>query len=177
MAITAVEEVTYESWGGYDDPRLPSRVWRGKIQTTGDSSAGRISQFLRFNLADSQRLDNYFSLEEIHMRTSGGDESPLFQSRNFGAFRIGVRFVSVRLPLVGTDTGTSAENPLDTRALLPVFLGQQIFTGTAMEVVLQVDNVNGVVHDLWCGGYVWGPRSASARNGGLMRPPAGIFSN
>ena len=177
MAITAVEEVTYESWGGYDDPRLPSRIWRGKLQTTGDGTGGEISAFLRFNLASSERLDNYYSLEELYMRKGGAEnEGPLFETRNFGSFKVGVRFVAAGLSFLTVDTAGTAIDPTEVRALLPLFMGQQIFTGTSLEIVVIIDNVSGNLFDLWAGGYVWGPRSASAKNGGLQRPASGLFS-
>ena len=176
MAITAVADVTYESWGGYDDPRLPARIWRGKLAVTGDNTGGTISAFLRFNLAGAQRLDSYYSLEELYQRTNGLTESPRFESRNFGAFKIGVRFATFRAILNNTDGSGAAPNPTENRGILPLFLGQQIFTGTAMELVMIFDNVDTILYDLWMGGYVWGPRSASAKDGGLLRPPSGIFS-
>ncbi len=174
MSVIGVADITYEPWGGFDDPRLPTRVWRGKIQTTGDASGGLLSQFLRFNLAGNERLDNYFSLEELFVSTNGSLEGPRFETRNFGAFKVGVRDVAYALNFAATDTGEAGADP--QIRIWPLFMGQQVFTGTVLEIVTLRDNVTTVIHDMWAGGYVWGPRSASAKNGGLQRPPSGLFS-
>lgn len=167
-------DVEYESWGGYDDPRLPERIWKGKIAVTGDASGGLISSFVRFSLAGAPRLDNFYSLEECWLRKAGSAEVPLLDIRNFGSTKTGIKFNTLRLQLFAGDNGILGQ---DTNRLVPsMFLGQQVVTSTPSEIVVQVDNVNGVVFDVWMGGYAWGPRSASAKNGGLQRPIGGIFA-
>lgn len=178
MAVIGLEDIQYEPWGGFRDRRLPERIWKGKVATTGDLTGGTLSSFLRFNPSGSERLDLYFSLEEIYVRNSSAATATvmLFETRNFGSFKTGIRFVSLILDVILTDAGV-AQSARTKSAIPPIFMGQQVFTGTAQEIVLVEDNVNGQLTDLWAGGYVWGPRSASAPDGGLLRPNPGLFGN
>jgi len=177
VAVTEIVDVEYEPWGGYDDPRLPTQVWKGRIFVTGDASGGDISAFLRFNLANAPRLDRFFSMEELYLRTgSQVAETVLMETRNFGSVRTGTRLVSTALSLVVTEGVSAGFNVISMRDSVPVFLGQQVNTGNLMEIIWQWDNVDTITMTIWAGGYVWGPRSASAKNGGIVRPSPGLFT-
>lgn len=175
MSLTVFEDIQYEPWGGYTDPRLPTRVWKGRVLATGDASGGDISAFLRFNLAGVERLDSFFSLEEMYMDLSiNATIIILFETRNFGSIKTGIRPVSMAVNNANT-TGTRSGMSVNGKQFLPAFLGQQITKSTLMEIIWQYDNVLGDTGAFWAGGYVWGPRSASALNGGIVRPDRGVF--
>lgn len=175
MAITAVQDVTYEPWGGYEDPRLPTRVWKGRIQVTGDASGGDISAFLRFNLAGVERLDSFYSLEELWMSLTETTAVVVrFQTRNFGSIQTGIRPISTGINNAVTQ-GPGVGMSTNGNLFLPAFLGQQVTKSTLLEMVFDYNNVLNDVGVFWAGGYTWGPRSASAPNGGIVRPNPGLF--
>lgn len=174
MALTTVDDIQYEAWGGYVDPRLPERVWKGQILSTGDATGGDLNAFLRFHQAGGERLDNYFSLEEMYIRTSSNVAGDfVFESRNFGSVRTGIRPMVIKISLEATEAPSAAE--VTPRITFPKFLGQMVFRGTLLELVWITNNVDGEVTTIWAGGYAWGPRSASAPNGGIVRPDPGLF--
>lgn len=175
MAVTVFEDVQYESWGGFEDPRLPTRLWTGRVSGTGDGTGGDLSLFIRLNPSTSIRLDSYFSLEEIYLDTDDAiAQQPNFQSRNLGSFKTGLRDVTMRLDNIASEGPTVAMST-GVMNMLPIFLGQQVLTGSLTELLVILDNTTGITMTVWMGGYVWGPRSPSAPNGGLIRPAPGLF--
>lgn len=177
MAITDIADVAYESWGGYDDPRLPSRIWKSKTIVTGDASGGNISAFARFNLAGDERLDQQYSLEEIWLENGGAIQATfVLQTRNFGSVVTGTRPITLPIRTIGASITIGAPQLPELGQLLPIFLGQQVFRSTALEIVVLLDNIEDEVSSIWLGGYSWGPRSVSAKNGGLVRPNPGLFT-
>jgi len=123
-----------------------------------------------------ERLDSFFSLEEVYIDSSSTVQKlASLEVRNIGSVQTGVRPLNYRLVLQATALGRVG---MDTQNSLPwrVFLGQQVFRDTDMSVVLIDTNVSGNTTAFWAGGYVWGPRSASAKNGGIQRPAQGQFA-
>jgi len=176
VSVVTVEDVQYESWGGFDDPRLPSGIWKSLGAVLGDASGGNADVFARFNSAGVERLDRMYSLEEVHIHsTSSTGHLGLLQARNFGSVKTGVRQFSVRVLTQTTEAGTPGTSPEDAETAAKTFLGQQVFRTTPLEVVYILDNEDGITTTVWLGGYVWGPRSASAKNGGPLRPNPGHF--
>lgn len=177
MSVTAIADVSYESWGGYDDPRLPIKIWKALLILTGDASGGTINAFFRFNLAGVERLDNFFSLEEIYVDVRQAlAVNVAVEARNFGSVKTGVRVAGWLLRVDTTQAGGAKMNSRDSTGIVPAFLGQQVFRSTPLELFMTYLNVDTIVSVIWVGGYVWGPRSASAKNGGILRPPSGLFS-
>lgn len=178
MSVVEVADVQYESWGGYADPRLPQRVWKGRVTAAGDVSGGTVSMFLRFNLAGGERLDTHFSLEEFFF--DSGALTTAFtgtlEARNFGSVQTGTRPIKNTFTAIAITAGGTGMNPAQRDQNLPLFLGAQVFRSTLLELVVIFPNTNGVTSNVWFGGYAWGPRSVSAPNGGIIRPVPGLFT-
>lgn len=179
MAITDIVDVSYESWGGYEDPRLPTRIWNADASILGDASGGNVSAFMRFNLAGNARLDQHFSLEEFWYDdpATGVAITVKLETRNFGSVQTGIRNIDISFNTALNSAGVGLGMNLDRGPVLkPIFLGQQVSEGTPLEIVTIYPVVDGDTVNIWAGGYVWGPRSVSAPDGGIIRPVQGLFS-
>lgn len=175
MAVTDTQAVRYEAWGGYRDPRLPTRVWNARLSSTGDATGGDQSLFLIFNPANAERLDEAFSLEELYLAsTSGVADDVLVEVRNLGSFKGGVRPISFVQGMPLSEAPNVGLNPQSR--ITPMWLGEQVLTTTESSVVVIKNNIDTVILTIWAGGYVWGPRSKSAPDGGYQRPREGVFS-
>ena len=177
MSVASSQQVEYEPWGGYDDPRLPTRVWKQADSILGDASGGQRSLTFEFVNSDVVRNAELYSLEEVYIIDAQNADTDLGMiATNFGLARGGRREVAYTLTVRGSDTGVAALSPQAIRAITGTFLGEQGLRSTAQQLTFQAANSNGNLFVVWCGGYVWGQRSLSAGNGGIMRPRDGVWS-
>lgn len=176
MTVSVTVEVAYEHWGGYDDPRLPTRVWKMAGLVLGDATGGQRNLVMEYVNSGAPLIAQSFSLEELYViDTDNVTKNMSITSTNLGSFGTLARQLGLSAVILSTG-GTQAG--LDIRyaqALRGTFLGGMRVEGASSSLTLQVANVDGAVLQVWAGGYVWGQRSQSAMRGGFQRPPNGIF--
>lgn len=178
MSVSDEEQIEYEDWGGFDDPRLPERLWKCLVQVTGDLSGGSRIVTMTIALATDERVPLFYSLEELYMfDTDAVSKDVGFIPNNLGSARIGSRIARMVFSLQGeVSTGLALLAGQNTLARGGMFLGSQRDKLETTTLQWTTTNVDMALFAVWAGGYVWGQRSRSARNGGLLRPPNGLFA-
>lgn len=178
MSVSEVEQIEYEDWGAYLDPRFPERLWKCRLEVTGDASGGnRILTMIIANAPDS-RVPLFYSLEEVWILDT--DETALvvtLQTNNLGSARTGPRPIVLGFNIVqmAGAVGLSAQEADGLLKPGGLFLGSQRDNLTVTSLQWSIANRDGELFQMFAGGYVWGPRSRSAGNGGLQRPPNGLY--
>lgn len=176
MTVSQIVDVAYEHWGGYDDPRLPTRVWKMAGLVTGDLTGGQRNMVFRFVDSDAPRVSQSFSLEELYiLDTDNVGKVCGITTTNFGEFGLLTRQLGLSVAIDATGGTQAGLDVLAAQAVRGIFLGSQRVSGVGMSITFQVVNINTATLQIWAGGYVWGQRSQSALQGGFQRPPNGIF--
>lgn len=176
MSVSTTAEIGYEHWGGYDDPRLPTRVWKMAATVTGDLSGGLRSLTFEFVNSDAPRVSQSFSLEELYILDFDNTTKRVdIRGTNFGVFRGLERTLGLSVSVPATAGSTSSLDVKDAEAIRGTFLGAQNVVGVQTALIFQLANSDTDEVKIWAGGYVWGQRSQSALKGGFQRPLNGIF--
>jgi len=174
MSIIQVIDPDFEFWQTGIDPGQPEAVWRSSGRVTGDATGGFQALQLDFQKATEPLSARMWSLESIAARFDGSADALEVSATNLGevlnaAPNTGSGFAVQFLPsgidehLVGRDL-----------AFLPWFLGAPRQRATAAGMFFAINNVLGVILDIWVRGYVWGPRSQTIQ-GGPRRPVGSVF--
>ena len=168
-------------WRGYDDPGLPSGMWYGWVQGTGDVSGGSIILDVTLEPAEAGPVvpglsGVHYSLENIVVQST-------FNSTTNGILRL----INLTPPEAGAlytkqyTVGYSANEPGDAAMLIgtqllqrPLFLGSRQLVSTVAALRFEVDNTDAEVIVFWAEGYLWEARSISAP-GGLRRPVDSLY--
>ena len=118
--------VEYRRYGGYDDRRLPTALWKAQGTVIGDASGGtRLIQFA-FNLATAVPLSRLYSLEAMYA-TDGDNIQKVVRviSSNLDRITNAPRLLQFNLVL---DVGVSQAqlSPESTLVTRKMWLGQQV---------------------------------------------------
>ena len=176
MSVTGAAFISHRSWNGFSDPALPIGYWFIEIESTGNATGGDHSADVQFSIANASTLNaNLYSLEDFYMNQSqAATTNALITTANmdnFGGGPMNHRWTAL---LVINEGGLPSGQPFDMKPLRGTFLGaQRLITAQAVLSTI-IDNVNGNVLRVGAQGYYWSPR-AILQNGGLQRPPRGIY--
>lgn len=176
MTITAVDNVQYRPFRGYDDPALPTGTWFGRVQLVGDGSGGLMTAELDFTLATDAFNSRFYSLEDI---SCNKNENTAVDA-SIVILNMGDRGHSGNTPVFAANflvgTAAAALSPADVTAMRGRWLGQQITGDTLAAVRLTQANSNAILVTLFMEGYFWSARAVNAA-GGPSKPLQGLYSH
>lgn len=174
MTIIETGDVRFLPFGGFDEPGLPIANWECSVIATGDSSGGALIAQINIAAANVQPGD-FFSLEEItavHSEAGAAGDASL-DAFGFKSALPGSIDLAFRLPL-SVVSGSSDLYATLTRPRL--FLDRKRLAGQTAALSCAVTNSINETLEIFCRGYMWGPRSVNTA-GGLRRPSSGLFPN
>lgn len=171
MSVIAQLAIQQFFFPGYEDPSLPSGIWKGSQIVTGDASGG----FMEVDLLMSP-------IGPLNTRFYSIDQFSAFQT---GATAIAAHFIIINLgqltdrrydlPLVLSGDQTNVD-PLGSQfAFLPLFLGSQVNAAASALVAFVCQNGDTEILTFNAMGYFWQARAGNAP-GGPSRPVQGVFS-
>lgn len=176
MSITAIDDVQYRPFAGYDDPSLPSGSWFGRVQLVGDASGGSMIAQLDFTKASELFNSRFYSLEDF---ITTKNTNTVAAEVGVTLLNMGDRGHSGNTPsfraLITPADPLAVTNPPDVEALRGRWLGQQIQPNTLAALRLQLDNENATLVTMFCEGYFWAARAVNAP-GGPSKPLQGLYS-
>lgn len=175
MSVTTIVPVRRLGFEGSREVALPTGIWYGRADSTGDGSAGQNVIQFQFKPSGQPAPSELYSLE--HIVASGGSGGAkvveLGTTGMLGTFGFDY---SAALPLVATTEGSSRLTLETMQAMRGTFLGEPFGTEAASEhLQAMTTNASGVVFSMLVAGYVWGVRAKMAP-GGPRRPAPGIFA-
>lgn len=175
MSVTAIDDIRYRMFAGYDDPSLPSGTWFGRVQLVGDASGGIMAAQLDFTKVGSLFNSRFYSLEDfIATKNQQTNVDAGLEIRNMGDPgqsgnpRIYSAFFVTSNPL-------AVVQPQAVVPLRGLFLGQQQLVSSVSGLILTLANSNGILVTMFAEGYFWAARAVNAP-GGPSRPVQGLYS-
>lgn len=181
MSVTLNLPVRRLPFRGYDDPSLPSGIWWGAGSIVGDASGG--TALIRFNFkTEAQPVSgDQWNVERVSAFSGPGTSGigmtmipvGLSPSRSFPGAEPLYRFA-----LSGQGSGLNQSALGEDHPLMPVFLGATRGGADTLSAVgFTISNPTATdSFSVTAMGYIWEARSILA-NGGLNRPPHGLFGN
>jgi len=172
-------QVALRPFAGFAEPGLPSGMWNGRDQVTGDASGGNRNVSIKFNLSTNPINSLFYSLEFVSVLDTDNNQKVTFLTANNMDNLSGGTFAHIMRAVIGASAATPGAAALDGDSQLnlrKIFLGAQLNRLATTELLMQLVNVNGSVLDLSCEGYYWTPLAVNAV-GGIRRPLSGLYSN
>lgn len=179
MTIGVSGRPTLLPLGGSEDPSLPTTIWTGDVESTGDASGGTNS--VNIILSDPLDPDDAFwSLEQFGVQhDSVNAVKYIFQAVNQRNYRPGGTPITSTIMAL-SNAGTTALTGWVGRDLgwLPYFCGQGSLEGSAAQLFLNwsTENTLAAAFRLHCWGYRWGPRAVDTPTG-PRRPLGSVFGH
>jgi len=172
MSIIAQLAIGYEFFPGFEDPSLPSGIWKGSMVAVGDASGGVVETDLVFSPIGPLNT-RYYSLDQAMATYSdgGGDRLGTTSVINLGQLQTRRYNGIMRL---AADASSQQVQGRDW-AFLPIFLGAQINPAATSLVSFKTVNTLNEILSFTAMGYFWQARAGNAP-GGPSRPVQGVFS-
>lgn len=175
MTIITIAQVEYRADQGFNEPGLPTAIWRVSERAIGDVSGGL--NILQINLKGQvEPVGEFFSLEELNLEneTIGGD-APILGLEGMEVWGPGLIIRRWAIPDVEVVGGS--DHMVELRRAHPkLFIGRAAGNTTSGTISVTVVNTNTEDLVVAMAGYVWSPRSILTP-GGIRRPMSGMFPN
>jgi len=179
MSVITEQDVEYRGWGGFNDRRLPEGLWMTEGAIVGDASGGVRSVSLVFNPLGAPELSLAYSLEQIaivdsdNVTKTGGLETagmePLVDNASMD--------IAIALSVIANGSGQALLSEGGYETVHGIFLGRVRRNVVELSgVTFRLANLLNATLTFAAQGYVWGARSWSAPDGGLLRPPRGLYA-
>jgi len=177
MSVVDTSQVAYRRAQGYAQPGLPEGYWLGSVTMEGDASGGTITGSLIFSEATPALNSRIYSLEQFALFTLNEDadrEINLFTD-NLGHDGPAALTNRWTLSTLGEAAGTNSALRPESATLLPLFLGSMRIVGIVTRIGVLLSNP-GAARDyrFEAQGYWWGARAVLV-DGGVKRPPNGLY--
>jgi len=178
MTIGVGQRVRHVPFRGANDPSLPSGIWQGDVESTGDASGGTNS--VDFIFANSgEEDDSFYSLEQFgDQLDQDSARARLFIINNQHNYRAPTTPITSSYQAEEAGVGLSSRTgwPAHAMGFLPLFLGTSPPAVALVQLFIRwtVTNVNTIAYRVHAWGYRWGPRAFDTPTG-PRRPLGGVF--